>query len=103
MDLPTKRFRYSVVVLQANVDVLIVFEDLNGLDHEIGVVHLSPVGKADLKKSLQILVFNHFESESVEIRADCIFVHLFLDEDGNNAIVVDPQTCLLLQVQQFQP
>ena len=92
MDLPVKRFRYSVVVLQAYVDILVVFENFNGLHHKISVVHLSPVGKANFKKSLEVLVLDHFESESIEIGVDCIFVHLFLDEDWNNAVVIDLQT-----------
>ena len=99
MDLPAKRFRYSVIVFQANIYVLVVFKNFNCFNYKIGVVHLSPVRKADLEKSLQVLVLDHFESESVEIGADCIFVHLFLDEYGNNAVIINPQTGLLLQMQ----
>lgn len=102
MNLSLELISGSRAVFETLAYSFIVVEDVDDFAHKGSAVHFPWLSQGSLQKAFEILVFDHGESEVVEVGAHFILGHLFLDELGNNGVFFNSEAALLQELEQFE-
>ncbi len=82
--------RITHVVLQSLLYLLVAFVYINHLNGKLTQIHLRPLIETDLKVALEVLVSDGDEFEFGVIGTIFKSVHFFLDEFGDDLVILYP-------------